>query len=169
MMRFLRYSFLANFCLILLAGAPISGQGPFELVQLDGDWEGTGMFLMPVTHIKMDIAGQAIFTYDSTDHYLRTAITGTKFIFKYSDSGKLIRDPVTDSISWEVWDNFGKHAKYYGTIEDGVIRGTRTKGNKSYSVAIDLVSSDTIDFRLTQTNADSSSFDRAVFHLWRVE
>ena len=117
----------------------------------------------------MDIEGKADFTYDSTEHYLRTAITGTKFIFTYSDSGKLILDPVTDSLSWEVWDNFGRHAKYYGTIDNGIIRGTRTKGNKTYSVAIDLVSSDTIDFRMTQTNADSSSFDRAVFHLWRVE
>ena len=141
----------------------------FDATQLEGEWEGTGEFLMPVTNIAMGIAGKAAFTWDSANGYLRTAIVGTKFLFKYSDSGHLIVDPTTDSISWEVWDNWGKHALYHGLIEDGVIKGSRRKGDGVYSVSIAMATLDSIDFKLTYTNDDGSSRDRATFSLWRLK
>ena len=36
-----------------------------DLKALEGDWEGTGEFLMPVTDFPMSVDGQAQFVYDS--------------------------------------------------------------------------------------------------------
>jgi len=147
------------------------GQGGngFDATRLEGEWEGTGEFLMPVTNFAMDIAGKASFTWDSARGYLRTAITGTKFFFEYADSGHLVVDPATDSISWEVWDNWGKHALYHGLVEDGLIKGTRRKGDGVYSVSIEMATLDSIDFKLTYTGDDGSLRDRATFNLWRIK
>ena len=171
MLNILKFRMLLLLWVALLTFAvSVGGEDKsFDLTELEGDWEGTGEFMVPMSKIKMDIAGSAKFVYDTDAGHLRTAITGTKFIFSYSDSGYLAVDPVTDSVSWEVWDNFGKHAKYFGRMDNGVIRGERMRGKDIYAVAIDLIATDTIDFKLTQTKPDGSVLERATFHLWRVE
>lgn len=140
-----------------------------DLGKLEGAWKGTGQLRMPVTNILVNISGQASFEYDSAQGYLRTALRGEKFLFSYSDSGHLVHDPQTDSISWEVWDNFGKRAMYHGTVEGNMIRGSRRHKSRLYSVMIALVTNDSIDFKLTVTGEDGASKDRAAFNLWRVE
>ena len=92
-----------------------------DLRNLEGQWEGTGKFLVPMTNIEMDIEGSADFKYNEDNDYLRTALVGEKFLFSYSDSGHLAQNQVNDSIYWEVWDNRGKHAFYKGKVEGNLI------------------------------------------------
>lgn len=140
-----------------------------DLKSLEGDWEGNGEFLMPVTSMKLSLKGEARFDYDSTSQRLRTSLTGRKLFFAYSDSGYLDLDQTTDSISWEVWDNFGRHAKYYGTVEGNKVAGERFKKKDIYRVMIELVTPDSIDFKLTITKPDGDRIDKATFYLWRVK
>ena len=145
------------------------GNEKFDLKALEGDWEGRGEFLMPVTHVNVGLEGAARFDYDSTGGYLRTSMTGEKFFFTYSDSGHLVMDNKTDSISWEVWDNFGKHTKYFGTVDGNKVTGDRYKKKHFYNVTIELVTADSIDFKLTVTDPDGDKYTRAAFYLWRVK
>ncbi len=140
-----------------------------DLRQLEGDWEGSGEFLVPITDISMSVEGRARFDYDTAAGHLRTAMTGEKYFFSYSDSGHLKLDEQTDSISWEVWDNFGKHSRYFGIVSGNKITGDRYKKNKYYQVMIELVTPDSIDFKLTVTEPDGDRYDRATFNLWRVK
>lgn len=152
--------------LVLIAQDSQSG---FELRQLEGDWTGNGRVLIPITRIETDISGDATFEYDEKNNWLRTSITGTKFLFTYTDSGHLIIDSVTDSISWEVWDNYGKHAIYFGKVDSNLISGIRKKGKDIYSVSIELVTIDSLDFKLIQIKPDGKEISRASFSLWRVK
>ena len=157
---------------LTLMSATISfsgGKQKFDLKALEGDWEGSGEFLVPITHTNMSVEGTARFDYDSAAGHLRTSLTGEKFLFTYSDSGHLVMDSKTDSISWEVWDNFGKHAKYYGTVDGNKITGDRYKKKSLYNVMIELVTADSIDFKLTVTESDGDKYTRAAFNLWRVK
>jgi len=140
-----------------------------DISSLEGNWEGNGKFLVPMTGVRINIAGRAEFRYDREAGYLRTAITGNKFLFSYSDSGHLFHDPLTDSISWEIWDNSGKHALYQGVAEGNLIKGARLRKGKIYSVMIQNVTNDSIDFKLTTTDPNGESVDRATFNLWRVK
>jgi len=160
-----------TFLLALLMAAAALADGPrkIDLKQLEGNWEGNGEFLMPITDMYVSLEGTARFDYDTTLSRLRTSLTGEKLFFTYSDSGYLEHDEKTDSISWEVWDNFGKHAKYFGTVSGNTVTGVRTKENLFYNVRIELVTADSIDFRLTVIKPDGDQFDRAAFHLWRVD
>ena len=139
----------------------------FDLEGLEGDWEGHGSFVMPVTGISMSIDGEADFTYDSVRGYLRTALTGTKFMFKYADSGHLRLDSLTDSVSWEIWDGFGKHVIYDGVAAADTLRGRRYKGSSHYDVEVRLINADSITFRLRKTDADGTVADKALFDLGR--
>lgn len=162
---------LAVFALSLLwvAISYSDSHDTIDLRQLEGDWEGRGEFLVPITGITMSVEGQARFDYDSTQGHLRTAMVGEKYLFSYSDSGHLKLDEQTDSISWEVWDNFGKHSKYHGIVSGNKISGDRYKKKKYYRVMIELVTPDSIDFKLTVTEPDGDRYDRATFNLWRVK
>ncbi len=140
-----------------------------ELSQLDGTWEGNGAFLLPGVHTKVGIDGKATFVYDKKSKKLRTSLSGEKFMFTYNDSGYLYIDPVTDSVSWEVWDNRNKHALYYGIRKDNIIKGERMRGKDKYELVIDQVAKDTIEFKLLITQPDGDVYDKAVFNLWRVK
>ncbi len=156
--------------LLLLAGGPASAkEKTIDIKKLDGNWEGVGQFLIPVTNFNVDINGRASFQWVPDGHYLRTSLTGDKLFFTYSDSGHLVHDQKTDSITWEVWDNSGKYAKYFGKAESNAIRGTRLYGKDTYEVLIRLVTPDSIDFKLRVTQPDGDSFNKATFNLWRVE
>lgn len=163
-------SVITSVLLILLFSYSLSEDvKKMDLKSLEGNWEGNGEFLMPATDIAVSIAGKAQFQYDSTGGYLRTALTGEKFLFTYSDSGHLYLDGQTDSIHWEVWDNFGKHAKYSGMVEGNTITGKRYHKQNLYRVIIEIVSKDSIDFKLTITDPKGVIKDKATFNLWRVK
>lgn len=80
----------------------------FDADRLIGRWRGEGSFLMPMTGIDISVDGEADFTPDTAHGCLRTAMTGSTFMFSYSDSGHLTIDPATDSLRWEIWDGFGR-------------------------------------------------------------
>ncbi len=140
-----------------------------ELSNIDGDWEGNGSFLIPGVRAKVSIDGKAKFVYNKKTKKLRTSLTGEKFMFTYSDSGYLYIDPVSDSVSWEVWDNRNKHALYYGVRKDNIIKGERMRGKDKYELVIYQVAKDTIEFKLLITQPDGDVYDKAVFNLWRVK
>lgn len=140
-----------------------------ELKNLDGDWEGVGEFLVPVTNMNVDISGSANFVYNEKSKKLRTSLFGEKLFFTYSDSGYLWVDTKSDTISWEVWDNRGKHALYHGKLGGNTITGERKRKDEIYRVIIEQVTTDSIDFKLNVTQPDGDSFNKAVFHLWRVK
>jgi hypothetical protein len=138
-----------------------------DLKNLEGDWEGIGSFLLPVMGTNVKIEGSAKFVYDDIKKQLRTELKGEKLFFKYSDSGYLEIDDVTDSVSWEVWDNSGKHALYHGISEGNKLKGEQYRKEKLYEVSIEQVTMDSIDFKLTITKPNGKSYDKAVFNLWR--
>jgi len=156
--------------LLTLAACTVSaGDKSLDIKTLDGNWKGVGQFLVPVTNFNVDINGKASFQWIPEGNYLRTSLTGDKLFFTYSDSGHLVHNPATDSISWEVWDNTGKHAKYLGKAEGNEVHGARMYGKDLYEVMIKLVTPDSIDFKLKVTQPDGDSFNKATFNLWRVK
>ena len=160
------------YIIIFLSIIPLAIAGEMdklELANLHGNWEGVGEFLVPITGGKVSIAGKANFVYNEKTQMLRTSLTGEKFFFKYTDSGYLWIDHATDTISWEVWDNSGKHALYYGEVKDNTVTGSRLRGKDIYDVMIKQVTMDSIDFKLTITQPDGDILDKAAFHLWRVK
>lgn len=167
-MKFRFSTYIAAFAALVLAVTLVADDHDFDLKALSGSWEGEGVFVMPVTDIEMDIEGEAEFEYDQSKNWLRTQITGTKFMFSYSDSGHIARIPKTDSVWWEVWDNFGRHSRYFGKVDKHSMFGQRRYGKKLYEVRIDHVHADTIDFKLTVTPDDEPLENRATFRLWRV-
>jgi hypothetical protein len=167
-MNFRKVAYIAAFAALVLAVTLVADDNEFDLKALAGSWQGEGVFVMPVTDIEMDIEGEAEFEYDKTNNWLRTQITGTKFMFSYSDSGHIARVPKTDSVWWEVWDNFGRHSKYFGKVDRQSIFGQRRYGSKLYEVRINQIHPDTIDFKLTMTPDGEGLENRATFRLWRV-
>lgn len=141
----------------------------FDLKSLHGEWAGTGEFLIPITGGRMDISGEAIFIYQPERKRLKTSLIGEKFFFKYTDSGYLWVDPVTDTISWEVWDNSGKHALYHGKVEGNAVTGSRLYKKDIYDILIKQVTTDSIDFRLIITEPDGDRYDKAIFYLRRID
>lgn len=140
-----------------------------ELAHLHGNWEGVGSFKVPVAGTELSIEGAAEFTYDETYDRLRTSLTGEKFMFSYSDSGYLTINPVNDSVTWEVWDNRNRHAFYKGIRDGNKIIGDRIRKKDIYEVTIIQPTRDSIEFKLTVTEPDGDSYNKAVFNLWRVK
>lgn len=155
---------LILFCVHLAFAGEIK---KIDLKNLDGNWEGVGFFLLPVMDTEVKIEGSAKFTYEENKKRLRTELLGEKLFFTYSDSGYLQIDSITDSVSWEIWDNSGKHALYHGIAEGNKLKGDRYHKDKLYEVSIEQITNDSIDFRLKITKPDGNSYDKAVFNLWR--
>ena len=157
-------------CLAVLtpATADDNSTNGFDMMNLVGKWEGEGMFLMPVTNIEVSISGEGNFTWDAEHQRIRTAMQGSKLFFNYSDSGYLQHFPATDSVSWEVWDSFGKHALYWGVMDNAILRADRRHKSKDYRVTVTFPHPDTLDFHLIVRPPDSDPFDKASFRLWRV-
>ena len=159
----------AIFILFLSITLFASGVDKIELENLDGKWKGSGSFLVPGIHTKVEIEGAANFKFDKKTKKLRTELRGEKFMFTYSDSGYLYIDPKTDSVSWEVWDNRNKHAKYYGIRKGNAIYGKRNRGKDVYELKITQTTKDKIMFKLIITEPDGDVFDKAAFDLHRVK
>jgi len=143
--------------------------GDFRLSNLAGDWEGEGEVLIPKTSIPISVTGEAVFTYDSLMGRLRTEIEAGKFFFRYTDSGYIYHDTVTDSISWEIWDGFGRYSEYIGMVENNVITGDKTRHGYLYRIVIDFITDDSLNFSLTTTDDDGDSRTRASIDLWRIK
>lgn len=158
--------------LLLLGGvlsAGVKHSDDFRLRALAGDWKGEGEVLIPKTSIPISIEGKAMFTYDSLTNRLRTEVQASKFLFKYADSGYIFHDTATDSISWDVWDGFGKYSRYVGTVENNIFTGMNTRHGYRYRVKIDLITDDSLNFTLTATDKDGHSSTRAAITLWRSD
>ncbi len=154
----------------LLPAAAMAGDDgrSFDPWALIGEWSGQGMFVMPVTGIRLSIEGRADFTYDSTEGYIRTSMVGTKFFYTYRDSGHLYVDEEVDSLVWEIWDGFGKHVIYEGSIRGDTLTGRRVKGDAVYSITATLVSRDSLDFRLDYIDDRGRKSEKARFNLGRI-
>ena len=155
--------------LLIVSNISAGDISKIELSQLDGKWQGNGEFLLPGVHTKVSIEGNAKFVYDKNLDRLRTSLTGEKLFFTYSDSGYLQINPLTDSVTWEVWDNRNKHAFYHGVRNGNVISGERMRKKDLYELKIIQQSQDTIEFKLIITQPDGDVYDKAVFNLWRVK
>ncbi len=147
---------------------PAADSAKFDIMNLVGNWEGEGMFRMPVTNAEMSIEGEGSFVYDKANDRIRTSMQGSKFLISYSDSGYLQYYPETDSVSWEVWDSWGKHALYWGQIKEDRLVADRIHKNKNYRVQVTFPHPDTLDFHLIVRGDDNKEFDKARFLLWRV-
>lgn len=161
---------LALTLLLVLSLSISAGEvGKIELKQLEGKWVGDGFLVLPVAETKLDIEGEANFVYDAENNRLRSSLLGEKLFFTYKDSGYITIIPETDSISWEVWDNFGKHALYFGTIDGNKISADRMRKKDLYQLTVVQIHADTINFELTVTPPGDETYHKAKFHLWRVE
>ncbi len=158
---------ILSFVGLLSAGAKHTDD--FRLQALAGNWEGEGEVLIPKTSIPLSIDGKAVFTYDSLTNRLRTEIQASKFLFKYADSGYIFHDTATDSISWDIWDGFGKYSRYIGTVQDNVITGANTRHGYRYRVKIDFITDDSLSFTLTATDRKGDSSTRAAIVMWRSD
>jgi hypothetical protein len=139
----------------------------FNLSHLAGEWNGGGEVLIPHIALPVSIEGQAIFAFDSLTQRLRTSLKARKFLFGYADSGYLFFDAATDSISWEVWDGFGKHCLYTGIKEANVITGTQKIDEDTYYIVIDMITDDSLSFKLMTTNEKGRTQQRAAIDLRR--
>lgn len=170
MRRFLLLTILlAVIAGLLPASFPAAEGNPFDVMNIVGAWEGEGMFMMPVTDVEINIEGEGEFVYDEANDRIRTSMRGSKFLLSYSDSGYLQYYPATDSVSWEVWDSWGKHSLYWGKIDGDQLVADRIYKKKNYRVKVEFPHPDTLDFRLIVTTPDNDTYDRATFRLWRVK
>ncbi len=165
------YSRIIIMIIMLVIGFTLSSfaEDKFDVMNLIGEWEGQGFFEVPVSGGTVEIEGSGTFTYDSTNNRIRTSMQGTKFFINYSDSGYLQHYPGTDSVSWEVWDNWGKHAMYWGEINNNMLVADRVYKKKNYQVLVTFPHPDTLDFHLVVNKKDGTKYDKASFLLWRVK
>ena len=154
--------------ILLLATSSSSEEGVLDLSQLDGDWTGSGSYLVPFTSMTASIDGKAKFVYDTSKAYLRTFLTADNILFGYSDSGHLQIIPSSDSAVWEIWSSWGYHLRYRGRVSDNTIHGSRQKGKLRYDVYFEIVSSDSISCRLILTDEKGESSEQASCYFKRV-
>ncbi len=139
-----------------------------DLAKLDGDWRGSGSYLVPFTTMTASMDGTARFIYDSSGGYLRTFLTADNILFGYSDSGHLQINPAGDSAVWELWNSWGYHLKYRGTVKGRTISGSRQKGKLKYDVYVEIVNYDSISCRLILTDEKGESSEQASCSFVRV-
>lgn len=175
MLRFrLTETVLLSLLLLGCCNAIAEDSPTFGPRELEGSWSGKGKFVMPITGIRTSVTGEADFRYDSTSGYLRTSMKCRKFLFSYADSGYFRIDSTNDSIatrnnaSWEVWDGFGKHVIYSGTVRDSLFTGSRREDDRIYRLTSYLMAGDTLVFRLECSNKDGDTDEKARFTLHRV-
>lgn len=142
-------------------------EAPFDPSVLLGEWSGAGMFVMPITGIEIAIEGSASFVYDSSGGYIRTSMTGVKFLYTYSDSGRLYVNHENDSLTWEVWDGFGRHVVYEGIGKGDLLTGRTRGGSAVYQITATMITPDSLDFWLHYVEANGRQVEKARFNLGR--
>ncbi len=153
---------------LLLAELLTADDRNFDVFNLLGQWQGNGVFVMPVTGLEMEMEGSASFVRDTSGGYIRTSMIGTKYLYTYQDSGRLYVNPDNDSLLWEVWDGFGRHVFYEGAVNGDTLTGRRWKGKAEYKLTAQMVTPDSLDFRLYYINPDGERAEKARFNLGRV-
>ena len=155
---------------LLLSVSVLAGDSPsFRFDRLIGDWEGEGEIVVPMTETSLEVEGTASFTLDTATGLIRSRVSGQKYLMTYSDTGYIHHDPATDSVTWEVWDNFRKHRTFRGIVANGILKGTRTSKRGVYDVRVSFTDTDRIKFHLTLTKPNGKTVDRAVLELRRVK
>ncbi len=139
-----------------------------DLAKLDGDWKGSGSYLVPFTTMTASINAEAKFIYDSSKGYLRTFMSADDLLFSYSDSGHLQINSKGDSAVWESWNSWGYHLKYRGTVKEKTISGSRLKGKLKYDVYVEIVNYDSLYCRLILTNEKGESSEQASCSFKRI-
>lgn len=144
-----------------------------DLAKLDGDWKGSGKYLVPFTTMTASINAEAKFIYDSSGGFLRTFLTADNLLFGYSDSGHLQINPpgdsaVWDSAVWEMWNSWGYHLKYRGIVKGKTISGSRQKGKLKYDIYFEIVNYDSLYCRLILTNEKGESTEQASCYFKRI-
>ena len=139
-----------------------------ELAKLHGDWKGVGTYMVPFTNMNASFEGDAKFVFDSTNNYLRTFISAENLLFAYSDSGHLQFNVAGDSATWELWNSWGYHFKYRGTVKGKIISGSRLKGKLKYDVYVEIVNYDSLYCRLILTDENGESSEQASCYFKRV-
>ncbi len=154
--------------IFLLPADSSSEKEVLDLSRLTGDWSGSGSYLVPFTTMTASIDGQAKFIYDSSGGYLRTFLTADNLLFGYSDSGHLQINPASDSAVWEIWNSWGYHLRYRGTVSGNTISGSRQKGKLKYDVYVEIVNYDSLYCRLILTNEKGESSEQASCSFKRI-
>lgn len=126
--------------------------GRFDPESYLGNWKGGGKVLIPWTGMQVPFDGGAEFSRDSTD-VIHTSFSGQAAGFKYSDSGRLIVDPETDSLTWDLWDNHGKHRRFRGVALGDILLGQGVRGGPTYTVVNEFVGPDSLNIKVTSTDA----------------
>ena len=154
--------------ILLLATNSSSEEAVLDLSQLHGNWTGSGSYVVPFTAMTASIDGEAKFVYDTSNGYLRTFLTADNLLFGYSDSGHLKIIPSSDSAVWEIWNSWGYHLRYRGTVSGNTIQGRYKRGNLTYDVYFEIVNSDSISCRLILTDEKGESSEQASCYFKRV-
>ena len=154
--------------ILLLVTNSSSDEGVLDLSQLHGNWKGSGSYLVPFTTMTASIDGEAKFIYDTSKGYLCTFFTADNILFEYSDSGHLQIMPSSDSAVWEIWNSWGYHFRYRGTVLENTIHGQRKRGKLKYDVYFEIVNSDSISCRLILTDEKEESSEQASCYFRRV-
>jgi hypothetical protein len=155
--------------LLLLAKAGNGQEDKLDLADFAGNWEGAGQVVLPYAEVAVDVEGKATFTWDSANGYLCTAISATRFYLTYSDTGHFDYNPATNGVTWEIWNNWGKHVRHAGYYENGFVRGSRRLPEGLFEATLQIVNADSMHFRFTFTAHDSTTVDRAVLGMRRVK
>ncbi len=154
---------------LILANNTVSEKTKLDLASFDGKWEGEGTYYLPFTGMPTSVDAQAAFEYDHINKFLRTQITGERFMLKYSDSGRLAYIPKKDSLNWEIWNSFGYHVKYAGGVKGKSIHGRRHWGKYVYDLFVEVVSDDSLKIKITSTDAEGESSEIANGYLRRTK
>lgn len=148
-----------------------------NLRRLQGKWEGIGEATIPVAGITVSIEGEALFSYIAEKGYLKTEISGKKLFFSYSDSGHLSLNDANDSISWKIWDSFGKFSHYKGAIEaeekdekeGNTLKVMHRRGKNLNKITVRFITSDSLTFMLETIYSDGKSKKNVTLDLTRVK
>lgn len=169
MRRRLLVVFVALGAVFIIYGNLLPERIGFDVKRLIGEWEGRGTFVMPITGLSLSVKGKASFHHHSATGLVRTSVKGKKLFFTYCDSGYLRIDETTDSVSWELWDSWGKNVKYRGRVRDGTLKADRLDEKGTYCISVEFPHEDTLYFRLTLTKKDGKARNKARFRLSRVK
>ena len=164
---------------ILMTAFPVLSDDAIDedLSRLQGKWIGVGEAAIPVTGISVSIEGEALFSYIAENNYLKTEITGRKLFFSYSDSGHLSLSVANESISWEIWDSFGKYSHYKGAIEaeekgakgGKTLKVTNRRGDNLNKITVRFITPDSLTFMLETIYSDGKSKKNVTLDLRRVK
>ncbi|MFH1688391.1 MAG: hypothetical protein ABIE70_12840 [bacterium] len=146
---------------------PAHAQETFDISKYLGNWRGCGEAYIPYLGTSLAFDGKASFHNDSTGAYVRTAASGQALLLTYADSGRFVIDPASDSITWDIWDNFGRYSQYHGVAQGDMLKGKQKRGSLVYTMITRFLSSDSIVVTISTTDSEGVVTERAKINLGR--